>query len=130
MKLARDGKTMLPDDAEDNTEAPKELNDSKTTAITGQPTGGVTKESAVTGKVDAGGVDLPSTSNLPPNDFTVDDTEKSKVGKRNETVDPKRKQKEEILNRIREIEEEFGHNLSDIPINHEYWDLMNTYRRV
>lgn len=36
--------------------------------------------------------------------------------------------KEELLAKAQAIEKEYGNNLSDIPIHHEYWQLMNSYR--
>lgn len=38
-------------------------------------------------------------------------------------------EKADLLKRIGEIEKEFDGNTGDIPINHEYWDLMNAFRR-
>lgn len=38
-------------------------------------------------------------------------------------------EKTDLLKRISDIEEEYLHNISDIPRDHEYWDLLNAYRR-
>jgi len=41
----------------------------------------------------------------------------------------KRKQKEEMLNRITDVLKEYEME-SNIPVAHEYWDLLNRYRSM
>lgn len=38
-------------------------------------------------------------------------------------------EKTDLLKRITAIEEEYYHNIGDIPRDNEYWDLLNAYRR-
>lgn len=41
---------------------------------------------------------------------------------------PAEKEKAEILKKVGEILAEYDNKESNIPLNHEYWDLMNRYR--
>jgi len=42
----------------------------------------------------------------------------------------KREQADAVLNRAREILHEFGDRESNIPVDNEYWGLMNTHRAL
>lgn len=42
--------------------------------------------------------------------------------------DEKAKQKEEIHNKIEAIVKEYGGKETDIPLGHDYWNLVNQYR--
>jgi hypothetical protein len=42
--------------------------------------------------------------------------------------DPKDKVKVELHGKLRDILKTYGGNESNIPINHEYWQLVNQYR--